>query len=132
MKDTLEEALDAALTPGPVTVERGGVRATVEVADVDRIGVSIRGLRVAGGQRDADRIAEALAPVERFRVVETAPELGGAVLRSPVRRGEFYEARADGDGVGLERRRITPGGRESVPFALTREQLRRVVEGLGS
>lgn len=127
---TLGDALDAALAPGTVTVEREGVHAEVEVRDLDRLGVSIERLVVRGVSPGLDRLSEALAPLDRFTVVEADPRLGG-VLRSPVRREEFYEARTDGDNVSVEKQRIGESGRERVPFTLTREQLGRVVEGIG-
>lgn len=133
----LLDALDKTLRPGTVAADDGEVRAEVDVADVDRLGVSVRGVRVRGpvgrDLRDTvERLPDALGVLsEPVTPVEVDPTLGGAVLRSPPKRREFYEVRTDGREVSVERHRIGPEGRARVPFTLTREQLGRLVEGVG-
>lgn len=136
----LGERLDAALAPGVVRAEAEGRTAEVEVAEVDRLGARVRAVRVEVPRGDtlgaqAERLPEALRVLpDRVVPVEVDPGLGGAVLRSrprDVRDGEFFEARADGRSLTLGRRRAGPEGREDVPFTLTREQLRRLVDDVG-
>ncbi len=130
---------DDALQPGEVVAEVDGARAEVEVVDLDRLGVTVRRVRVTGEdigvRRAADALPEALRALpDRLAGVEVDPRLGGAVLRSvpaDVRRHgdarEFFEARTDGASVVVERARVGQG-REVVPWTLTREQLGRIVE----
>jgi hypothetical protein len=127
--------LDRVLVPGRVDVEEGGVRAAVDVADVDRLGVSVHNVTVRGsGPGNLERCIEALpdalhALPDRVAPTEVDPRLGGAVLRSAPRKREFFEVRTDGREVSVEKHRVGPEGRTRVPFTLTREQLGRVVEG---
>ncbi len=136
---SLGRELDAGLAPGPVRVDRDGAAAEVDVDDVDRLGVRVRRVRVAGAsaagiRAHVDRLPEALRVLpERIVPVEVAPTLGGAVLRSDpaeVRDREYFEVRTDGRAVDVERVRSTDAGRSSVGFTLTREQLRRLVDAL--
>jgi hypothetical protein len=134
---TLAESLDRRLKPGVVHAECDGVSAEVDVTDADRLGVSVRGVRVrtaAPGDivDQAGRLPDAVAvlPV-RVRPVEVDPTLGGAVLRSTPKRHEYFEVRTDGREATIERLRATPEGRETLPFTLTREQLGRLVDDVG-
>lgn len=142
---TLADELDRHLRPGTVSVSGGGAQgggasASADVVDLDRLGVSLRGLRVTVPGRTLreavgalpDAVGRALG--EPLVVTEVAPALGGAVLRSPVDRDdrEFYEVRTDGEQASVERWRVGEEGRERVPFTLTRKDLGRVVEGLGA
>ncbi len=133
----LADALDRKLTTGVVHADDGDVRAEVDVADVDRLGVSVRGVRVRGvGAGDlhqaVERLPDALDVLpEPVAPVEVDPTLGGAVLRSPPRKREYYEVRTDGREVSVERLRVGPDGRARIPFTLTREQLGRMVEDIG-
>jgi len=134
----LAETLDKKLVRGQtVRVDDGASRAEVDVVDVDRLGVSVHGVRVRGADRgDLRRCVEALpdaldALPEAVAPVEVDFTLGGAVLRSPTRKREFYEVRTDGQEVSVEKLRVGPDGRARVPFTLTREQLGRMVEGVG-
>lgn len=138
MKAALAEALDRKLEPGEVAhADDGATRVEVDVTDVDRLGVSVRGVRVrASAPGDlrgcVDRLPDALdALPERVTPVEVDPVLGGAVLRSAPRRREYYEVRTDGREVSIEKLRAAPEGRTRVPFTLTREQLGRLVEDVG-
>lgn len=131
------DALDKRLRPGRVTADDGEVRAEVDVEDVDRLGVSVHGVRVRGAaprelRGCVDRLPDALDVLaDPVTPVEVAPALGGAILRSAPKRREFYEVRTDGHEVSVERHRVGPDGRARVPFTLTREQLGRLVEGVG-
>lgn len=137
---SLGGAVDAGLAPGPVRAEQEGAVAEVDVEDVDRLGVRVRSLRVTGArpvgvQAHAERLPEALRALhERVVPVEVAPELGGAVLRTEpgeVRDREFFEVHTDGHEVRVGRLRVAEGSRTATGFTLTREQLRRLVDGLG-
>lgn len=135
----LTDELDLHLRPGSVSASAGGASATAEVVDVDRLGVSLRGLRVTVPGRSLPEAVGALPEAvgralgEPLVVTEVAPTLGGAVMRSPVDPAdrEFYEVRTDGEQASVERWRVGEDGRERVPFTLTRKDLGRVVEGLG-
>ncbi len=135
----LADELDRHLRPGSVSASGGGASASADVADVDRLGVSLRGLRVTVPGRSLPEAVGALPEAvgralgEPLVISEVAPTLGGAVLRSRVDRQdrEFYEVRTDGEQASVERWRVGAEGRERVPFTLTRKDLGRVVEGLG-
>ena len=114
--------------------------AEVDVEDVDRLGVRLRGLRVVASgpgdiTRQAERLPEALRSLpERLVPIEVAPSLGGAILRSHARDivdREFFEVRTDGRAATLGRVRSGPEGRETLPFTVTREQLKRLIDGMG-
>ncbi len=137
MNELLADALDRNLVTGVVEVDNGSVHAEVDVVDLDRLGVSVRGVKVRAQTRgdvvdQAARLPDALdaLPVP-LRPIEVDPVLGGAVLRSAPRRREYFEVRTDGREVSVEKLRAGPGGRAPVPFTLTREQLGRLVEGVG-
>jgi hypothetical protein len=132
--------LDRQLVAGPVRVEGEGCTAEVDVEDVDRLGVRVRGLRVTGSApgditKQAERLPDACRALpERIVPVEIAPGLGGAVLRTDPREvveREFFEVRTDGRAVTVGRVQSGPEGREARPFTVTREQLKRLVDGLG-
>lgn len=136
----LGEALDGALAPGSVTVEGDGRRAEVDVAEVDRLGVRVRTVRVTVARsgnivQQAERLPEACRTLpERIVPVEVAPTLGGAVLRSHPRDivdREFFEVQTDGRSATIGRVNNGPEGRVAVPFTVTREQLRRLVDDIG-
>ena len=143
VRETLDRALDRAVEEGlagqPVRVEGPGWTAQIDARQVDRIGVVVDRLRVSGGEGDlagrAGAIAETLRPQgERLRPVEVDPVLGGAVLRSrpeDMQRGRYYQVDLDATGAELSRHRRREGGRDQEPFAVTREELGRIVEGLG-
>lgn len=123
----------------PVRVEGHGFHAEIDARQVEAIGVVVDRLRVVGAPVDLARSVEAVARElrpqgERLVPVEVAPDLGGAVLRTrpeDIRRGRFYQVELDPTGATLERFRRTPEGRQREPFALTRDELERVVEDLG-
>lgn len=136
---SLSERLDQSLQPGRVRVEQDGRSAEVEVIEVERLGLRLRSLKVSGPScpvKDlAERLPEVLRPLpERLLPVEVDPVLGGAVLRSDprdMRNRDYFEVRSGDHSVELERWKGTDQGRESQDFVLTREQLGRVVDGLG-
>ncbi len=136
----LAEELDQKLRPGTLAVAHPDGQVAASVVDADRLGVSLRSLRVTVAGRSLDEAVAALPEaVGRclglpFAVSEHAPTLGGAVLRSPVDASdrEFYEVRTGGDEAELRRWRVAPAGREQVPFTLTRKDLGRLVSGLTS
>ncbi|MSP54821.1 MAG: hypothetical protein EXR69_04330 [Myxococcales bacterium] len=157
MSDGLARALDAEIVvQGVICVEHEGRRAEVEVVEADRLAVRVMRVRVvagggaspaggagpAGGRSEslhetATRLAEAFRGLpERMIPIEVSPTLGGAVLRSApedVRDREYFEARTDGRVTDLERIHAPAGEeRRAVPFTLTRETLRRIVERVGS
>jgi len=139
VQSPLDQALDAATPDQPVRVRGPGWLADIETRQVGPVGVVIERLRVEGRHGDlaerASAVAEGLRPQgERLLPVEVDPGLGGAVLRTrpeDMQRGHFYEVGLDATGAELSRHRRTPGGRVREPFALTREELGRIVEGLG-
>lgn len=138
--EALERALDAH-RPGEIDrVEGPGWQAEVHAVEVDRIGVVVDRLRVVGAPGElaarAGRLAEALRPGgERLDAVEVDAGLGGAVLRTrpeDMRGGRFYEVQLAPDHAELTRQVVRPGGgRAPAPFAVTREELGRIVEDLG-
>lgn len=136
----LDEALDArGGATGEIEVEHGGHKARVDVTDVDRLGVSVRGVRV---EREASRdvAGEAAALPGRLRSVpetlapvEVDPVLGGATLRTvpeEIRDREFTQVDVGPRHVELQRYKAQDGGRDPVDFTLTRGQLRRLVDEL--
>jgi hypothetical protein len=135
----MRDVLDQSLVRGAVVVEQEGRRVEVQVLDLDRLGVEVERIKVVGRgaplEAVARRLPEALQSLpERMVPVEVDPGLGGAILRTDPRdlRGrQFFEARSDGKSVELERMQGTAEGREKRGFTLTREQLGRIVEGIG-
>ncbi len=141
--DHTESNLDAALDAlgdegGVVEVQRGTHRAEVDVIEADRLGVRVRGVTVHAPHdrdiaREAARLPERLRALpDRVEPVEVAPELGGAILRTPadrVQRGRFYQVDVRPRHTTIGRREIgADGGRVPVDFTLTREQLERLIE----
>jgi len=133
----LGEELDQTLRPGTVHATDGHRTVRAEVADADRLAVSLRRLRVDSPGRT---VAEAVAGLPEtmgralgapLEVIEVAPALGGAVLRSrPDGEREYWEVRTTGEAAELERWRVRPEGREAVAFPITRRDLRRLVEAM--
>jgi hypothetical protein len=132
--------VERELTPGRVLAERDGWCVEVDVEDLDRLGASVHGIRVRAPHpgsitRQAERFPETMRALpERLVPLEVEPRLGGAVLRSDpedMRGRDYYEVRTDGREASLGRMRIGPDGRERIPFTVTREQLGRLVDGMG-
>lgn len=137
---SLGATVDAALKPGTIHAEHEGRAAEVEVVDVDRLGATVRGIRVhvptsAPLGEQAARLPEAVRTLpDRVVPIEVDPRLGGAVLRShpkDIVDREYFEVRAGGGEASIARHRVGDGTHASVPFTVTREQLRRLVDDVG-
>jgi hypothetical protein len=137
----LDEALDRH-GPGPVEVETPGGRARLEVEEVDRLGVRLRGVVVRRQEpfdvaEEAARLPERLRPLpEPVEVVEVAPELGHAVLRSRPEEpgaGDFFEVEVRGAReIDVRRWRLDESGqREPADFTMTRQGVGRLLGGMG-
>ena len=139
--DTVLDHLDAG--SGTVAVGNGG--AEVDVTDVDRLGVSVTGVRVrrkgpVDVAREAERLAGGLRCLpERLTPTEVAPSLGGAVLRTrPDELDhrddglEFFELNVSSGGeTDLKRVRVAPDGeRSSGRWTMTRDGLGRLLDDL--
>lgn len=139
MNRELDQALDALPEGGgTVEVDRGTHAAEIEVSDADRLGVSVRRVRVRR-QEPLDVAHEALvlperlrALPERVRAVEVDPGLGGARLRTDpdeLRGDGYFEVDVEADATEIRRTRLGDGGeREATDFTLTREQLDRLID----
>lgn len=137
LRERVERAVDRA---GTVSVDADGIHAEVEVSDSDRIGVVVERVRVEGGEGPVDQRARAIAEQVRpggevLKPIEVAPELGGAVLRTPrdpADGGRYYQVDIDATGAELTRHRVDgEGRRHQQGFALTRDQLGRLVDQMG-
>lgn len=134
--DPLNKALDDLDGPGTVEVDRDGASAEVDVVDVDRIGVRVKGVRVRhDGPVDVEREAEALP--NRLRSlpdpvgpVEVAPELGGAKLRgTPDREQRYFEVDVQPDHTNIRRTKVDDDGeRQESDWSMTRDQLDRLID----
>jgi hypothetical protein len=139
LRDALREALDDGKT-GKVEVEAGGSSAEVDVVDVDRIGVQVRGVRVRREQAyDVEGVAERWPKElrdlpDRVQPVEVDARLGGASLRSrpdEMRDDSFVEVDVRGSEASVHKLRKKPGGgREAVDWTMTRDQLGRLLDDL--
>lgn len=137
----LDEALDA-LGPDGGSAEIADPRGHIEVeaSEVDRLGVRIEGVRIRfQAPRDVARecerlpgdlreLGEAVAPVE------VDPVLGGGILRTrpdDMRDREYFEVGVRPDRAEIRRYRVgADGGRERADWTLTRDQLRRLIDGI--
>lgn len=135
----LDEALNKAPSGGgTVSVPRGAGSADVDVVEVDRLGVRVRGVVVNRDRpvdvvREAERLPGAIRSLpDRVAPVEVDPALGGARLRThpdELRGDKYFE-------VDVEPRRTTikriaveeTGQRQSTDWTMTREQLERLIE----
>lgn len=143
LRERLDRALDRATSPeqsGVVRIEGPDGPAELETHKIESIGVVVERLRVTGARgglpQRAAAVAEALRPQgERLVPVEVDPGLGGEVLRTrpeDMRGGRFYQVDLDPTGATLQRLRRGPQGRVREPFAVTRDELERMIEGLGA
>lgn len=133
----LDEALDDLDgTRGTVEVDTGNGQAEVDVVDVDRLGVRIKGVRVRR-ERAVDIKREAADLPKRLRSlpepvepVEVAPTLGGARLRSKPDRGqEYFEVDVAPEGTDIRRTRVDADGeRHPTDWTMTRDQLDRLID----
>lgn len=133
----LNEALDALDGPGTVEVPTEKGRAEVDVAEVDRLGVRVRRVKVERERRDVAEEARALperlrALPDRVEPQEVAPELGGAILRTVPEevRGRYFEIDVRPEHAEVRRVRVDDGERSAEDFVLTREQLEQLVDEL--
>lgn len=138
MKDPtpLDSALDALPdNSGTIEIERDDATTEVDVVDVDRLGVRVKGVRVRRS-RAIDVEQEATALPERLRAlpdrvepVEIAPALGGARLRTrPDRNREYFEVDVEPHRTDIRRTRIdADGDRHASDWTLTRDQLDRLL-----
>ena len=134
----LDEALDALDGPGTIDVPTDGGRAEVDVAEVDRLGVRVRRVKVERERRDIAEEAHALpdrlrALPDRVAPSEVSPELGGAILRTVPEevRDRYFEVDVRPGHTEVRRVRVDEGERSSDDFVLTREQLEKLVDELG-
>ena len=136
----LDQQLDAwAPGEGAVEVSGEGRSASIDVVDVDRLGVRVRDVRV---RHDAPRdvVAEAGALPDRCRSLpgrieaqEVAPTLGGAILRTPadrMRHGRFFEVEVQTDHTRVRRYEVANGERHPADWTMTREQLDELLHEL--
>jgi len=139
MSTPLDEALDR--TPkggGTVGVKRDGTNAEIDVVDVDRLGVRVRGVRVTRERavdvvEEANRLPEQLRALpDRVAPVEIAPALGGARLRTrpdELRGGEYFEVDVEPRRTSIRRTRLHEDGtRQPSDWTISREQLDRLID----
>ena len=137
---SLAKTLDEALKRGVIKVTHAGGQASVDVVAVGPVGVRVRSIAIDRA-RDvaiptaAQELVEQLGRVlpERIEAVEVDPGLGGAVLRtkpSEMRDGEFVEVEVRGSRSVRVRRWRVDTERVPVDWAMTREQLGRLVDEL--
>lgn len=137
--DSLDTALDAVPAGGgTVGVRRGASTAEIDVVDVDRLGVKVRGVRVER-DREVDVAGEARRLPDELRAlpdrvvpVEVDPALGGARLRTrpdELRRGEYFEVDVEARRTSIRRTRVAEdGGRAPADWTMSREQLDRLID----
>ena len=139
MSRAFDDALDAlASGEGSVTLPDARGDTEVDVAEVGRIGVRVREVRVhRSTERDVQHEAAALPGRLRtlpdpLHPIEVSPELGGAILRTrpeAIRDNEFFEVDVRRKHTRLRKHRVSDdGGREAVDWSLTRDQLRRLID----
>jgi hypothetical protein len=140
---TLGRALDKALgkkgKTGEVVVKKGGAEAVVDVADADRLGITVKRVKVSHG-KDRDVAEEAAALPERLKAlpepvepVEVDPGLGGAILRTgreKMRNREFFQVDVGKRDVEVRRYRVERDGRREVDFTMTRDKLGELIDEL--
>ncbi len=137
MSATLDEALDALQGAGTVEVDRAAGKAEVDVVDVDRIGVRVRGVRVHRDRavdvgEEAQRLPERLRSLpDRVAPVEVDATLGGARLRTrpdEMRGRDFFEVDVAPTRTDIHRTRIDDEGeRHDADWTMTRDQLDRLL-----
>jgi len=139
MSTPLDEALDR--TPkggGTIGVKRDGTSTEIDVVDVDRLGVRVRGVRVVR-EREVDVVDEATRLPEQLRAlpdrvapVEIAPSLGGARLRTrpdELRGDEYFEVDVEPRRTTIRRTRVYEDGtRQPSDWTISREQLDRLID----
>lgn len=133
----LDDALDALDGPGTIDVPTERGRAEVDVAEVDRLGVRVRRVKVERETRDIAHEARALPDrlrslPDRVAPSEVAPTLGGAILRTVPEemRGRYFEVDVRPGHTEVRRVKVSGGERSADDFVLTREQLEKLVDEL--
>ena len=135
----LAEALDGAAVPASVEADTDNGSVAVDVTDVDRLGVRVRGVTVRRKSAvdvvsEAARLPDALRALpERIEPVEVSRALGGARLRTSakeIRGGEHFEVDVEATETRVRRTRVANGAREGIEWVMTREQLERLVREL--
>lgn len=138
LADAMNKALDGG--EGLIRAEHSGATAEVDVVAAGPVGVRVRGLKVHRGRdvsiaEAAEQLPEQLARVlpERVVPVEVDAGLGGAVLRTKpgeMRDAEFIEVELRGSRSVEVRRWRVEGEREPIDWAMTRDQLGRLLDAL--
>lgn len=137
----LDAALEHSTGSGRITADGDHGSAAVDLVAVGPIGVRVRAVEVTRAV-GVDVGDEAAALPERLRTlpervvpVEVDRGLGGAVLRTPpdqMREREFFEVEVRPNTTTVRRHRVeADGSRQAADFALTRDQLGRLVDELG-
>jgi hypothetical protein len=142
LSKAMNDALDAH-PGGDATIEADADSgsAAVEVTDVGKIGVRIKRVRIEKTTPTALEEAAVSIPKglrslgEPLNPVEVAPSLGGARFRtSPeeIHEGEYFELEIHQSGKSeLSRTRVdNDGNREDVDWAMTRDNLGRLLDEL--
>jgi len=139
-KTAVNAALDTARDGDRIKVVGPGWTADIDARRVGPIGVVVDRLKVVGQSGDiaqrASAIAQRIRPHgERLRAVEVAPTLGGAVLATrpeDMRGGRFFQVDLTDDSAELShQQRHAAAPRQAASFAITRDELDRVVRDLG-
>jgi len=135
----LQDALDAVPDEGGIAkVHDPAGEVSIDVIEVDRLGVRVRGVKV-GHADPVDVSTEAEAIPDRLRAipevlipVEVAPSLGGATIRtkpSDMRRREFFEVGVTPRQTEVKRFKIGEDGTRGVTdWTMTRDQLEGLID----
>ena len=140
--EALDAALDGNAGSGRITADGEHGSAAVDLVAVGPIGVRVRAVEVTRAVGvdvgdEAEALPERLRTLpERVVPVEVDRGLGGAVLRTrpeQMREREFFEVEVRPNTTTIRRHRVgEDGSRQATDFALTRDQLGRLVDELGS
>lgn len=130
------EILEKALKPGIIKVKGPKVVITAHVKRTGELGVEFDKLEVSGsGESLLNQIEKAKdlnILGEQLVLFELAEELEGAILRtksSDIKSG-FWQVEIRPDTITINRFSLKEGDREKIPFTLTREQFRNLVDDL--
>lgn len=139
LREAMQDALDKHDGDGPVQADAKSASVEIDATDIGPIGVRVRQIRVKTDPLEITDAARALP--ERLRAlgepvvpVEVAPKLGGTTLRTApddMRSGEFFDVDVKADGRHtISRHRVTEDGRKPIEWAMTRDQLGRLLDDL--
>lgn len=136
----LPAALDEAHQTGArrVQVDAHGASATVDVVEVDGIGVRVRAVRVTRAvsvpiEELARLLPERVRSLpDRVAPVEVDAGLNGGVFRTPVDpvQGDYYQLDVRGRDAEVRRFAVSGGERAEADFAITRDSLGRLLDEL--